>query len=70
MIEILLNKVLMVLFFLSVLNVLRHGYYFIQAIVSSTEETPIKYMIPTKSLMLLGLSLSYVLSVIFMGIKI
>lgn len=70
MIELLLNKVLMVLFFMSLLNTIRHAYYFIQAIVTSTEEQPIKYVISKNSLILLGLSISYVLSVIFTGIKI
>ncbi len=70
MIELLLNKVLMVLFFISLLNTIRHTYYFIQAIVTSTEEQPIKYVISKNSLILLGLSISYVLSVIFTGIKI
>jgi hypothetical protein len=70
MIELLLNKVLMVLFFISLLNTIRHMYYFIQAIVTSTEEQPIKYVISKNSLILLGLSISYVLSVIFTGIKI
>ena len=70
MIELLLNKVLMVLFFVSILNVVRHGYYFIQAIITSTEELPIKYVISKNSLILLGLSISYILSVIFTGINI
>ena len=70
MIELLLNKVLLVLFFISLLNTIRHMYYFIQAIVTSTEEQPIKYVISKNSLILLGLSISYVLSVIFTGIKI
>jgi hypothetical protein len=70
MLELLLNKVLMVLFFVSILNMFRHGYYFIQAIVTSTEELPMKYVISKNSLILLGLSISYVLSVIFTGIKI
>jgi len=70
MIEILLNKLFIVLFFVSLLNTLRHTYYFIQAIVSSTEEQPIKYVIPKTSLILLGLSIAYILSSIFTGIKI
>jgi hypothetical protein len=70
MIELLLNKVLMVLFFVSILNVVRHGYYFIQAIITSTEELPIKYVISKNYLILLGLSISYILSVIFTGINI
>ena len=70
MIEILLNKLFIVLFFVSLLNTVRHAYYFIQAIVSSTEEQPIKYVIPKTSLILLGLSIAYILTSIFTGIKI
>lgn len=70
MFEVLLNKLLMFLFFVSLLNSIRHAYYFIQAIVSSTEEQQLKYVISKTSLILLGLSLGYILSVIFTGIKI
>ena len=70
MIEILLNKLFIVLFFVSLLNTVRHTYYFIQAIVSSTEEQPTKYVIPKTSLILLGLSIAYILTSIFTGIKI
>jgi len=70
MLQLLLNKVLMILFFVSVLNMVRHGYYFIQAMVTSTEEQQFKYVISKNSLVLLGLSIAYVLSAIFTGIKI
>jgi hypothetical protein len=60
----------MFLFFVSLLNSIRHAYYFIQAIVSSTEEQQLKYVISKTSLILLGLSIGYILSVIFTGIKI
>jgi hypothetical protein len=70
MFEVLLNKLLMFLFFVSLLNSIRHAYYFIQAIVSSTEEQQLKYVISKTSLILLGLSIGYILSVIFTGIKI
>ena len=65
-----LNKLLLVLFFVSLLNTIRHAYYFIQAIVSSSEEQPIKYVISKSDLTMLGLSIAYILSVIFTGIKI
>ena len=65
-----LNKLLLVLFFVSLLNTIRHAYYFIQAIVSSSEEEPIKYVISKSDLTMLGLSIAYILSVIFTGIKI
>ena len=62
------NKVLMICFFLSCLTTLRHGYYFIQAFLSSTEETPVKYRISKISLILLGISIAYILSSFFTGI--
>ena len=60
-----ITRVLLVLFILSCLNVIRHGYYFIQAYMTSTEESPAKYKVSDKSLLILGISLAYVLSVIF-----
>ena len=65
-----LNKLLMVLFFMSLLNTVRHTYYFIQTWFTSTEETPVKYKITNKSLFLLGVSIAYILTVIITGIKI
>jgi|688.fasta_scaffold941250_2 hypothetical protein len=63
-----LNKILVVIFFMSCLNVLRHVYYFIQAFVMSNEETPIKYRLSSTALIFLGLSVSYILSVLLTGI--
>lgn len=63
-----LNKILMVLFFMSCLTTIRHGYYFIQAILTSTEEQPIKYKLSNTSLILLCISVSYILSVLITGI--
>lgn len=65
-----LNRVLLILVFLSCFNIIRHFYYFIQAFLTNSEENPIKYKISKTSLILLGISISYVLSVIFTGIKI
>ena len=65
-----LNKILLVLFFMSCLNIVRHGYYFIAAVISSTEEEPKKYKIADISIYLLGISIAYILSVVFTGITI
>jgi hypothetical protein len=71
MLETILNKILMVLFLLSIFNVFRHGYYFIQAMFKTNEEGQTsKYIISNKSLFLLGLSLACALSAIFTGITI
>jgi hypothetical protein len=64
-----LNRVLMVLFFLSCLNTVRHLYYFIQTWVVSNEENLVKYRLDNKALFLLGVSVSYILTVIFKGIN-
>lgn len=65
-----LNKILIMLFFLSSLNIIRHFYYFIQAFFTTSEDNPVKYKITKTSLLLLGISIAYILSVIFTGIKI
>ncbi len=65
----LLNKTLFILFFLSCLTTIRHGYYFIQAFILSTQEEPKKYIVSKTALILLGVCISYILTVIFTGIK-
>lgn len=65
----LLNKILMVLFVMSFLLTFRHLYYFIQSIIRSTEEEPVKYKLSNKALIILGLSISYILTSILIGIK-
>ena len=42
------NKVLFVIFILSCLNTLRHGYYFVQAFFKANEEVPTKYKLSDK----------------------
>jgi hypothetical protein len=65
-----LNKIFMLAFFMSCLTTIRHIYYFIQAFLSSTEEAPVKYRLTNTSLLFLGMSVAYILSSIFTGIKI
>ena len=62
------NRVLLILFIMSCLNMVRHGYYLIQAWVASTENNPIKYRLTQKSLWVLSLSIGYVLAEIINGI--
>jgi hypothetical protein len=68
MLIVILNKIFLILFFMSCLNIIRHGYYFLQAGLTSTEEEPKKYRISNVSLYLLSVSIAYILSVIFTGI--
>ena len=71
MLEAILNKILVVLYLLSIFNTIRHGYYFIQAMFLTNEDGSTgKYIISNKSLLLLGLSHAYTLSAIFTGITI
>lgn len=64
-----INKILIILFILSNLSILRHFYYLLQAYITSTPEQPNKYRINKYSLLFLGLSVAYVLSTLFTGIK-
>ena len=66
----LINKLLVIFFFMSCLVTIRHGYYFIQALITSTEEEPIRYKLSDASLFYLCVSIAYILTVIFTGIKI
>lgn len=66
----LFNKVLVVLFFLACLIVIRHAYYLIGTSAQSTPENPRTYVLSNKALLVLGVSISYILSVIFTGIQI
>lgn len=63
-----LNKVLFILLLMASLNVIRHSYYFIQAWVKSSSETPQKYILSNKSLWLLSISISYILNAIINGV--
>ena len=58
----LLYNFYMLVFFMSLLNVIRHGYYLIQAWIASTEEQPIKYRLNNTSLWILSFSLAYVIT--------
>ena len=60
-----INKLFVVLFFLSCITTLRHTYYLLQAFITSTEEQQIKYKLSTNALFYLGVSIAYILSVIF-----
>jgi len=63
-----LNKVLLMVFILSILNVLWHAFFFIQAYVK-TEKEDSKYIVSPRSLLILGLSIAYVIASIITGIN-
>jgi hypothetical protein len=60
-----LNKLFYFLFYLSFLNVIRVGYFFVQHWMDKE-----KFKLNWNSLFLLGLSISYLLLCFFNGIKI
>ena len=61
----LVSKLLFFVFFLSMFNLLRHGFYIVQHLINSE-----KYMLDKKTLLILGLSLACVFTIIFTGFKI
>ena len=65
----LINKFLIFLFVLASLNTTRHLYYFIQSIVKSNEEQLFKYKLNRESLIILGVSISYILTIVIRGFK-
>lgn len=65
-----LNKIFFILFFLASLNVLRTAFFFIGSFVKSGDEISEKFRLTTRQLFLFGLSIAYILSTLFTGIKI
>jgi hypothetical protein len=61
-IDMLINKVLFILLFLSILNVVRNSFFLIASVRSGE-----KFIMNNRSLILLGLSISYILMTIFNG---
>jgi hypothetical protein len=68
MLELLLNKVLLLGLFMSILNVIRHVYKLIQGYFENEEGGNTKYIISANSLIMLGLSVSFILMTIFSGV--
>ena len=68
MIESLLNKGLFIIFFLSIFNILRHGWKIFMTLRDS--DVPNKYELTKTELIFLGISIAYLFSTIFTGIKI
>lgn len=47
---------------MSMFNVFRHLYYFIQAWLKSYSDSPVNYVLSNKSLYILSLSLAYIMA--------
>ena len=63
-----INKILILIYVLAVINTIRHTYYFIQAYFSTYGEEPVKYIVSDKSLFIVGLSIAYIITGIITGI--
>ena len=63
---IILNKILFVIFFMCLFNTLKHVWVIISRL---RQEVPNEYKISPKEKFLLGLSLSYIITVIITGIQ-
>jgi hypothetical protein len=67
MVESLLNKVLFVLFFMSILNILRHVWKVFM--ILRNDNIPNKYELSKQELIFLGLSIAYLFTTIFTKIS-
>ena len=65
MLIILLNRILHLILFLSILNTVRRTYFLVKALMS--EESG--YFLDKRELLTLGLSIGYILTCIFTGIN-
>lgn len=67
MVEFLLNKVLLITFIMCTLNCIKHIWNLLSGLM---EEIPNKYEISVRERFLLGISVSYIITIIFTGIQI
>lgn len=65
-----LNKISVLILMLSILNFIRHTFFVIGSFIKSEDDNPQKYRLSTMQLLMLGLSISYILTIIFTGVKI
>lgn len=63
----LLNKILILILFMSILNLVKHVWNIFM--VLRNEDVPNKYELSKRELIFLGLSVAYILTTIFTGIK-
>jgi hypothetical protein len=68
MIESMSNKVLYVLFFMSILNILRHTWKVFM--ILRNDDVPNKYELSKQELIFLGLSIAYLFTTVFTKITI
>jgi hypothetical protein len=68
MLLVIINKLLLVVFIMTCVNIIRHGYYFVQVWLASEGDNPQKYIIKPTSLWVLSFSIGYFLASLFVGI--
>ena len=59
-----LNKVFLFLFFLSILNVIRHGFFLVRNFIDKE-----RFSLEGKSLLFLGMSIAYIFLILIDGVK-
>ena len=62
-----INKILFLTLFMSIFNVGRHIWLMVKIV--REEDVPNTYSLPSKDLILLGLSMGYILTTMFTGIS-
>jgi hypothetical protein len=67
LISTLLNKILILILFMSILNLVKHVWNIFM--VLRNEDVPNKYELSKREFIFLGLSVAYILTTIFTGIK-
>lgn len=63
-----INKIMVLIYILCSLNVMRYLYFFIQAWIESGQGTPVRLEMTPRQILILGLSISYVLTGIITGV--
>jgi hypothetical protein len=63
-----INKLLIMLLSLSILNLVRHFYFFIQSFIVARSGEISKYSISDKQILVLGFSVSYITMCIVTGV--
>lgn len=65
-----LNKIFFLLYFLSIATVLRTSFFLAGSFIKSDSANPEKFRLSSRQLLLLGVSIAYIASTFFTGIKI
>lgn len=64
-----IDKVILFIFVLSLLNVIRHFYNFLQLFTLSEKNENVRFTLNSIDLLLLGASIAYIITIIITGFK-